>query len=65
MMDNRTHVIDAICDQRGAVNALGGSIDVWDVDGETHYEVTIDGVVHGPMVETEIFWFVRGLTARR
>jgi hypothetical protein len=64
MMDNRTHVIDEVYDQRGAIVALGGTVERFDVDGETHYEVTIDGRGHGPMVETELFWFARGLMAR-
>jgi hypothetical protein len=39
----------------------GGQLSEFEVDGETHYEVVINGEVYGPMIETEFFWFTHGL----
>ena len=47
-----------------AIEDRGGKVDAFAVDGETHFEVTVNGHGYGPMVETELFWFVKGLIER-
>ena len=47
-----------------AIEDRGGKVDAFAVDGEAHFQVTVNGHGYGAMVETELFWFVKGLVER-
>jgi hypothetical protein len=46
------------------IEAKGGSVRTFEmsIDPQPHYEVTIDGKIYGPMIETELYWFAYGLS---
>ena len=46
------------------ITQAGGTVTGFDVGGEPHYEVTLDGQTYGPMIETELYWFAYGVSLR-
>ena len=55
--------IGDVADCIQTVAKRNGTVNVFPVLGEIHYEVTIGLEVYGPMVETELFWFTKGMLA--
>jgi hypothetical protein len=63
---NKPTILLDVDDCLRVIKRLDGKINSFMVgeDENPHYEVTINNVVYGPMIETELCWFTHGLKAR-
>ena len=43
-----------------ATREFSVGFNTWKANGELHYEANVEGLLYGPMLETELYWFLSG-----